>query len=73
MSRPLRLAAVSAVIAIIWLGVLPQVADWPAVRDRIERHQQLGLDPQAIFYSEQPDTFYAPIREAVAEHPEAFW
>ena len=74
MSSPVwRLIGVSTVLALLWLVVLPAMADWSAVRARIARHERLGLNPQAIFYSEQPDTLYAPVREALSEHPDAFW
>ena len=40
------------VIALLWLVILPRVAQWPPVRSRIERNEAAGIDPSAMFYSE---------------------
>ncbi len=47
-----RLAASIAVIAIVWLLVLPWIADRPTVSDRIEWLDEKGIDPSAMYYTE---------------------
>ena len=49
-----RLAAAVAVIAAVWLGVLPWVARQPGIRSYVERNDALGIDPSAKFYTELP-------------------
>jgi hypothetical protein len=49
-----RLAICLAVIAAIWLVILPAIAQVSAVRTMIERHEADGVDPSAKFYSELP-------------------
>ena len=52
--KGVRLSACVAVIAGVWLVVLPRVATLPAVRAYIERNEAAGIDPSAKFYSEAP-------------------
>jgi hypothetical protein len=68
----LRLAACVAVIAGVWLLVLPRVATLPAVRARIERNEAAGIDPAAKFYSEVPamPRILARVRQARAGEPD---
>ena len=49
-----RLAVCLAAIAAIWLVVLPSLAQVPAIRTTIQRHEAHGVDPSAKFYSEVP-------------------
>lgn len=48
------LLASCAILAIVWLIVLPAVARIPAVRAHIARNAASGIDPSAKFYSELP-------------------
>lgn len=47
-----RLAAGCALIAILWLAVLPIVGRQEAVRRHIERNRARGIHPDAMFYTE---------------------
>jgi hypothetical protein len=52
--RRLALAAAIALMAAVWLGVLPLVARHPAVDGYIRHNEELGIDPSAKFYTELP-------------------
>ena len=45
-----------AVVAIVacWGFVLPKLAQLPSVRDRIDRFEQAGINPSAVFYTDHP-------------------
>ena len=45
-------AACTLFVAIVWLGLLPLVARQPPVRRHIERLDDRGIDPSAMFYTE---------------------
>jgi len=47
-----KLIALAATMGFLWTAVLPAVSRWPVVQDRFERHQAIGLDPSAKFYTE---------------------
>jgi hypothetical protein len=49
-----RLLAAAAVIAAVWLGILPYVGSRPTIRAYIARNDSLGIDPSAKFYTELP-------------------
>ena len=49
-----QLAICLAVIAAIWLVLLPAIAQVSTVRTMIDRHEAHGVDPSAKFYSELP-------------------
>ncbi len=51
-SGAVKLPLAVAVLAVIWLGVLPRLTDQPHVAEHIRRQQELGIDPSAMFYSE---------------------
>lgn len=44
-----------AILAIIWLVVLPRVSHFPAIRQHIQRNERAGINPDAMFYSELGD------------------
>jgi hypothetical protein len=48
------LIACTAAAAVVWLALLPQLAELPRVRAMIARNESLGIDPSAKFYSELP-------------------
>ncbi len=39
-------------VAIVWLGVLPQLAKVPAIRQQIDRNADYRINADAMFYSE---------------------
>ena len=49
-----RLLASVAVIAVVWLGVLPFVAKNHRVKQRIQWLEQQRIDPTAMFYTDLP-------------------
>lgn len=48
----LRLIFAALAGAFIWLVVLPWIATWEPVQARIERDQDAGIDPSAMFYTD---------------------
>ncbi|TWU58478.1 hypothetical protein Poly51_12560 [Rubripirellula tenax] len=51
--RPVMMLCASlAAIAILWLAVLPWIAERPVVNDRIEWLAHKGIDPAAMYYTE---------------------
>jgi hypothetical protein len=49
-----QLALALASIGVIWLLILPSLAEVSAIRSMIDRHEAQGVDPSAKFYSELP-------------------
>jgi hypothetical protein len=47
-----RLLVACAVIAVLWLVVLPAVGRIPAVEAYVARNEAAGIDPSVKFYSE---------------------
>ena len=41
-----------ALIGVVWLGILPRVAQHPGVRDRRQHLDAKQVDPSAMFYTE---------------------
>ena len=71
----MRLAVGLAAILVLWLAVLPWIAEQPPVRRHIEFLEQRQIDPSAMFYTElepmaEVRTRVARIRHA---HPASFW
>jgi hypothetical protein len=69
-----RLAISLALIAAIWLLLLPAIAQVSTVRTMIDRHESHGVDPSAKFYSELPamPMISQRVDEIRQQHPEAF-
>ena len=71
----IRLAVGSTAILVLWLAVLPRIADQPAVRRHIEFLEQQQIDPSVMFYTELEPM--AEVRSRVTrirrDHPEPFW
>lgn len=44
--------AATGVLAVLWLVVFPAIARRPQMAERIRAHDEQGIDPSAIFYSE---------------------
>jgi hypothetical protein len=41
----------------MWGFVFPRLAARPAMQDKLERLQERGIDPGAMFYSDHPASF----------------
>jgi len=71
----LRLACGTAAILILWLAILPRIADQPPVRRHIEFLEQRQIDPSAMYYTELEPM--AEVRARIArirdQHPASFW
>jgi hypothetical protein len=71
----IRLAIGSTAILVLWLAVLPRIADQPAVRRHIEFLEQRQIDPSVMFYTELEPM--ADVRSRVTrirrDHPQPFW
>ncbi|HEY5311892.1 MAG TPA: hypothetical protein VIK18_05210 [Pirellulales bacterium] len=73
--RPwIRLLAAAAVVAVVWLGILPYIGSLPPIRTYIERNDSRGIDPSAKFYTELPGMprFAARIDDARRRDAAAF-
>jgi len=46
------LCAAAALIALLWMVVLPRVAEHPDLKARIKFLEERGIDPSAMFYTE---------------------
>ncbi|UUO04725.1 hypothetical protein M4951_15165 [Blastopirellula sp. J2-11] len=56
-----RLLIAVGIVAVVWLVILPQIAETPPVKRHIEKMQAAGIDPSAMFYSElEPHLFLQP-------------
>ena len=53
-----RLAAACVLGAVVWLIVLPWLAQQEIVRERIRRNEQAGIDPTAMFYTDLEHLHY---------------
>lgn len=47
-----QLALWIALCMTIWLIVLPQIAQWESVHDRIAEQDAKGINPEALFYTD---------------------
>lgn len=70
-----RLAGCVAVVASIWLVVLPFVASRPEIRSYIEHNKDVGIDPSAKFYTELPvmPQVYDRVEQVKRSNTAAFW
>lgn len=70
-----QLAVGLGIILLLWLAVLPQLANQPPVRRHIEFLEQQRIDPSAVFYTELEPM--AELRTRIAEirrdAPAPFW
>lgn len=48
----IRLALATSLIAVIWLQVLPWIAEQPEMAAHLEHLDEHGVDPSAMFYTE---------------------
>jgi len=69
------LLAIGLVIAGVWLGVLPKLAQRPAIRQRQAIFQAKGIDPAAMFYTELEllDSPHNRLQQWQHQHPGALW
>ncbi|MBI1314346.1 hypothetical protein GC176_23875 [bacterium] len=70
-----RLAAAVAVVALIWLGVLPAAGNSASLRSAIEARRERGIDASAMFYTELEvmDDILARNRQFRRDNPDALW
>ena len=70
-----RLAAIVAVIALLWLIVLPAIGENDAMRAAIADREARGIDSGAMFYTdlELMDGVLARVKEFQRENPDALW
>jgi len=71
----MQLAIGLAAILVLWLAVLPWIADQPPVRRHIEFLEQRRIDPSAVFYTElEPmGEIRARMTRIRRNHPASFW
>lgn len=70
-----RLLAVWGAIGLVWLAVLPAIAERPRVKARLETLKSQGIDPSAMYYSELDamDDVLARLDRFHRRHPQALW
>lgn len=49
-----RLIVCAALLAVVWLAVLPFIGRQPGIDAYIQQNERLGIDPSAKFYTEIP-------------------
>lgn len=79
-TRPLRsritsFLVASTVLLVIWLGVLPRLAQTPSLKQYLDRNEELGIDPGAKFYTELPGMrrIIERVQTAHRLHGAEFW
>lgn len=60
-----RLLIASALMAAIWLVLLPRMSKYGPIESMIERHEAAGIDPSAMFYTELEHLTY---RDGMLRH-----
>lgn len=62
-------------IAIVWLILLPRLAQHPVIQQRQATFNVRGIDPAAMFYTELEllDSPNNRLQQWLHEHPEALW
>lgn len=62
-------------IAVIWLGILPQIARIPALEQQIEQFEAAGINPGAMYYSELEvmPRFINELNARERTHPNLLW
>ena len=70
-----RLVVVVAVIALMWLIVLPIVGEMDSMKSAIDAREARGIDTGAMFYTdlELMDDVLARSKEFHRDHPDALW
>ena len=65
----------TAILALFWLVVFPQLAQQPDLQAEIEFLDERQIDPSAMFYTdlETIDDTLQEIRTFHQEHPDALW
>ena len=69
------LLVATGVIASVWLGVLPRVAQFEPVARDMQFLESRGIDPSARYYTDQPIGWRnaQAIEDKVKAEPQAFW
>lgn len=65
-TRAARLLAAAAIMAIVWLKLLPWIGACPPVRERLDRLADHHIDAGAMFYTEL-DVRLFPLKHADQE------
>ncbi len=70
-----QLAGSLSVIAVLWLGVFPWLADQPGMSHRIQQREELGVDLGSMFYTdlEIMGDVEASLDAFKEKHPDALW
>ena len=50
----LKLSIAIALVALIWMLLLPSISDLQSVRSRIDGNRAAGVNPTAVFYTDHP-------------------
>jgi hypothetical protein len=70
-----RLIVCAITMFLVWTQLLPRLEKFGAVRTFIERMQEQGINPSAVYYTEHPASrdWERTIRERIARNPDIFW
>ncbi len=70
-----RLLICAIFILLGWTQLLPRLETFGTIRAYIERMQQQGINPSALYYTEHPASrdWERTIHERMARNPKAFW
>jgi hypothetical protein len=70
-----RLVVCAITMLLLWTQLLPRLEKYGVVRTFIERMQEQGINPSAVYYTEHPAShdWERTIRERIGRNPNAFW
>jgi len=70
-----QLWAACGLIAVVWIGVLPRLAESPRVQARLEYLEARRIDPSAMFYTELEglDRVLGRLERFHQRQPRALW
>jgi hypothetical protein len=66
----LRLAFATAILAVVWLVVLPSIGRYPAVERHVRLMESRDVNPSAMVYTELE---HLPLRQAWIERHLVLW
>lgn len=75
LKRWFALASAVSLLAALWLGLFPVLAQRPSIRERDALFKSHGIDPGAMFYTdlELLDDLLKKMDGYQQEHPRALW